>query len=193
MLNGISNFDQRQVYITDGNEVYRLKLNIANLTDGKKVAYVKRYIERADNVTAEKIKKEETAGKTRLNQPSDNSIRNPEQVVNKKFSMRDNVEETKDLIAVHNLSEEKLLKTVADRYQSKIDAINAKHDAAMQEMQDAHKAEIADLNRQWDEEAAAMEKSHKYDLEEQERLHKEHLRQVREKMNHDAEIGRAHV
>ena len=79
------------------------------------------------------------------------------------------------------------LTTVADRYQSKIDAINAKHDAAMQEMQDAHKAEIADLNRQWDEEAAAMEKSHKYDLQEQERLHKEHLRQVREEMNHDAE------
>lgn len=85
---GISNFDQRQVYITDGNEVYRLELNIANLTDGKKVAYVKRYIERADNVTAEKIKKEETAGKTRLNQPSDNSIRNPEPVVNQKNSER---------------------------------------------------------------------------------------------------------
>ena len=81
----------------------------------------------------------------------------------------------------------KKLTTVADRYQSKIDAINAKHDAAMQEMQDAHKAEIADMNRQWDEEAAAMEKSHKYDLQEQERLHKEHLRQVREEMNHDAE------
>ena len=79
------------------------------------------------------------------------------------------------------------LTTVADRYQSKIDAINAKHDAAMQEMQEAHKAEISDLNRQWDAEAAAMEKSHKYDLEEQERLHKEHLRQVREEMNHDAE------
>ena len=82
----------------------------------------------------------------------------------------------------------KKLTTVADRYQSKIDAINAKHDAAMREMQEAHKAEIADLNRQWDAEAAAMEKSHKYDLEEQERIHKEHLRQVREKMNHDAEV-----
>lgn len=43
---------------------------------------------------------------------STNSIRNPEQVVNKKFSMRDNVEKTKDLIAVHNLSEEKLLKSL---------------------------------------------------------------------------------
>lgn len=43
---------------------------------------------------------------------SANSIRNPEQVVNKKFSMRDNVEKTKDLIAVHNLSEEKLLKSL---------------------------------------------------------------------------------
>lgn len=68
---------------------YRLELNIANLTDGKKVAYVKSYIEKADNVTAEKIKKEETAGKTRLNQPSDNSIRNPEPVVNQKNSDRD--------------------------------------------------------------------------------------------------------
>lgn len=81
----------------------------------------------------------------------------------------------------------KKLTTVSDRYQSKIDAINAKHDAAMLEMQEAHKAEIADLNRQWDEEASAMEKSHKYDLEEQERIHKEHLRQVREKMNKEAE------
>ena len=54
----------------------------------------------------------------------------------------------------------KKLTTVADRYQSKIDAINEKHDAAMREMQEAHKAEIADLNRQWDAEAAAMKKSH---------------------------------
>lgn len=52
------------------------------------------------------------------------------------------------------------LTTVTDRYQSKIDAINAKHDAAMREMQEAHKAEVADLKRQWDAEAAAMEKSH---------------------------------
>lgn len=86
---GISDFDQRQVFITDGNEVYRLELNIANLTDGKKVAYVKRYVEKADNETAQKIKKAETAGKTRLNQPSDTSIRNTEQVVKRILSDRD--------------------------------------------------------------------------------------------------------
>ena len=70
------------MFITDGNEVYRLELNIANLTDGKKVVYVKRYIEKADYETTQKIKKVETAGKTRLNQPSGTSIRNPEPVVN---------------------------------------------------------------------------------------------------------------
>ena len=86
---GISDFDQRQVFITDGNEVYRLELNIANLTDGKKVVYVKRYIEKADYETAQKVKKAETAGKTRLNQPSGTSIRNPEQVVKKKLQMSD--------------------------------------------------------------------------------------------------------
>ena len=39
--------------------------------------------------TAQKIKKAETAGKPRLNQPSDTSIRNPEPVVNIKLSARD--------------------------------------------------------------------------------------------------------
>ena len=62
--------------------MYSLELNIANLTDGKKVVYVKRYIEKADYETAQKIKKAETAGKTRLNQPSGTRIRNPEPVVN---------------------------------------------------------------------------------------------------------------
>lgn len=109
---GISDFDQRQVFITDGNEVYRLELNIANLTDGKKVAYVKRYIEKADYETAQRIKKAETAGKTRLNQPSGTSIRNPEPVVNKKFTLSDRVEQTKNLVAVHNLTEDKMLSTL---------------------------------------------------------------------------------
>ena len=69
--------------------MYRLELNIANLTDGKKVVYVKRYIEKAEYETAQKVKKAETAGKTRLNQPSGTSIRNPEQVVKKKIQMSD--------------------------------------------------------------------------------------------------------
>ena len=78
----VQDFDQRQVFITDGNEVYRLELNIANLTDGKKVAYVKRFIERASAEISEKIKKAETARKHRLNQPSGISIRNGEPIVN---------------------------------------------------------------------------------------------------------------
>ena len=51
--------------------------------------YVKRNIEKADYETAQKIKKAETAGKTRLNQPSGTNIRNPEPDVNKKLSGRD--------------------------------------------------------------------------------------------------------
>ena len=86
---GVDSFDQRQVYVTDGNDVYRLELNVANLSGGQKVAYVKRIIEKAGAEVSEKIKKAETAGKTRLNQPSGTSIRNPEQVVKKKLQMGD--------------------------------------------------------------------------------------------------------
>ena len=75
---GIKDFDQREVYITDGNEVYRLELCIANLTDGTKIAYVKRYLDIADQSVATKIKKAETAGQTRLNQPSDKTVSQPE-------------------------------------------------------------------------------------------------------------------
>lgn len=71
---GITDFDTRSVYITDGNNSYRVELNIANLTDGTKIAYVKRYIENASQEINEKIKKAETAGQTRLNQPSNSSI-----------------------------------------------------------------------------------------------------------------------
>lgn len=109
---GVDSFDKRQVYITDGNDVYRLELNIANLSGGQKVAYVKRFIEIAGAEVSEKIKKAETARKHRLNQPSGTSIRNPEPVVNKKFTLSDRVEQTKNLVAVHNLTEDKLLSTL---------------------------------------------------------------------------------
>jgi len=65
------------VYLTDDSNVCRLALCIANLTDGIKIAYVKRYIEKARQEIAEKIKKAETAGQTRLNQPSDKNIPQP--------------------------------------------------------------------------------------------------------------------
>ena len=49
---------------------------------GQKVAYVKRFIEKASAEVSEK-KKAETAGKTRLNQPSGTSVCNSEPNVNK--------------------------------------------------------------------------------------------------------------
>lgn len=81
---GIVDFDQREVYIFDCIDAYRLELCIANLTDGTKIAYVKRYIEKASQLVEKEIKKAETAGQTRLNQPSDFSIRNPDEIVNHK-------------------------------------------------------------------------------------------------------------
>ena len=80
----VDDFDQRDVYVTDENEVFRLELNIANLTDGTKVGYVKRFIERAPAEISEKIRKANEAGKTRKHQPSDTSIRNDKPIVNPK-------------------------------------------------------------------------------------------------------------
>lgn len=106
---GIKDFDQREVYLVDNSDAYRLELCIANLTDGTKIAYVKRYIEKASQEIAEEIKKAETAEQIRLNQPSDvgssaetdnlhttDSIRNPDEKVNGKFSLS----ETKDTAPV---------------------------------------------------------------------------------------------
>lgn len=97
---GIKDFDQREVYIADESDAYRLELCIANLTDGSKIAYVKRYIERASQEIAEKIKKAETAEQIRLNQPlggedvetidttsTDNSIAPLSENVNTQFSL----------------------------------------------------------------------------------------------------------
>lgn len=67
---GIVDFDTRSVVAYDGNEAFRIELNIANLTDGSKIAYVKRYVEKADTETLEKIKRAETGWKTPLNQLS---------------------------------------------------------------------------------------------------------------------------
>ena len=43
---------------------------------------------------------------------NNNSMQEDENNTQKKFSLRENVEETKDLVAVHNLSAEKLLKSL---------------------------------------------------------------------------------
>lgn len=67
---GIVDFDLREVYIADDSNAYRLELYVANLINGNKVAYVKRYVERASQEIAEKIKKAEMVRQTHLNQPS---------------------------------------------------------------------------------------------------------------------------
>lgn len=84
---GIVDFDQRAVYLADDSDAYRLELCIANLTDGTKIAYVKRYIEKASEEIAQKIKKAETAGQTRLKRPSENTISQDGE--NVKYSLSD--------------------------------------------------------------------------------------------------------
>ena len=82
---GIVDFDQRYVYLYDGVSAYKLDFWVANLTDGKKIAYVKKYIEKAEPNVESKIKKAETAGKHRLDRPSGISIRKEIENVNKKI------------------------------------------------------------------------------------------------------------
>jgi len=61
---GVTDFDKRNVYVYDGNKAYDLKLSIANLTDGSKVAYAKSFIKEADAKITAEIKKAETAWKS---------------------------------------------------------------------------------------------------------------------------------
>ncbi len=67
---GVIDFDKREVYVTDENAAYKLTLAIANLTDGKKIAYAKSFIENAPDEIVAEIKKAETVRKSRLNQLS---------------------------------------------------------------------------------------------------------------------------
>ena len=53
--NGIVSFDTREVLMADDTNAYRLELSIANLDDGRKVAYAKKWLE-VDNKLLKKIK-----------------------------------------------------------------------------------------------------------------------------------------
>ncbi len=86
---GVVDFDKRKVYVTDENVVYSLTLAIANLTDGKKVAYAKSFIENAPNEISEKIKKAEAVRKSRLNQLSNPIILNSDKNVKENISDKD--------------------------------------------------------------------------------------------------------
>lgn len=93
-----------------GVHAYDVTLVIRNASDGRKYLYDVQNIKN-DAVTAdtlyfksmratEKIAQQERIASEQSIAPSDGSV---------KFSLRENVEQTKDLVAVHNLTEEKLL------------------------------------------------------------------------------------
>lgn len=83
--NKIESFDKRTVLIADDNCAYKLNLSIANLTDGRKVAYAKSGLF-AKKAIWEKIKKETVTSKehkSRDLQPSNENISQSETDVNR--------------------------------------------------------------------------------------------------------------
>lgn len=112
---GIVSFDTRTVKFYDGDRAYDVEIDIAKLQNGKKIGYAKKYIGYDAELT-KKIQEAEAMGeKSQLNQQpvSNNSISQNGGNVNRKFSVSKVVEETKDLIAVHNLNSDKLMKSIA--------------------------------------------------------------------------------
>lgn len=75
--NNITRFDTREIRFVDDLGAYRLELTVAELSNGKKVAYAKRYVE-SDNELKEKIKAT-TTGPSRQKPPSNNSISRSEE------------------------------------------------------------------------------------------------------------------
>lgn len=98
-----------------GANIYRAELLIRNASDGKKYLYdivsIKKNTANSDWLT----QRVTSAARKPAGQKGDVSTNNVAQDtdnVNEKFSLRDTVEETKDLVAVHNLSEEQLIKSL---------------------------------------------------------------------------------
>lgn len=136
---GITSFDTRVVKFYDGTNAYEIKFSIATLKTGEKVAYAKKFFGYDDDLT-KKIQASEARSKSPLNrkpvesiisQKNNNAIQNNGNMPTNlrmtssednntdiesdneiRFSLADTVEETKDLIAVHNLRGTELLKTL---------------------------------------------------------------------------------
>ena len=166
---GVVDFDLRDVYLDDGNVIYRLEMNIANLTDGSKVAYVKRYIEHALPDITEKIRMAETAGQSPLNRPSNEtskkdvsigSISNPVEKINpfgEKNSRRGRSNRTILSEALETVASEQdrtqikqylSLMYQTDRLQGKVDELNAKRKELDRS---TDKAEYDRINKRLDE------------------------------------------
>ena len=109
---GIVDFDTRTVSFYDGNRAYKIELSIARLQSGEKVAYAKKYFE-YDSALTKKIQTEEAMSKKSQSNPQsvfDNSIAENSEDGKKQFSLSAPVEETKNLMAIHNLHGNELLK-----------------------------------------------------------------------------------
>ena len=97
----------KKAYVQDkSGNIYETILNIAKAQDGRSILYALSNTKKID--AGEVPSTREAGGARAYRQSSTNSITNPEGNVKTKFSVDTNVEETKDLIAVHNLSEDEL-------------------------------------------------------------------------------------
>lgn len=112
---GIKDFDTRTVKFYDGTRAYDIEFSIATLQDGRKIGYAKKYFGYDAELTKKIQEAEAMGGNSQLNQQpvSNNSISQDDENVNREFSVSKVVEETKDLIAVHNLNADKLMKSLA--------------------------------------------------------------------------------
>lgn len=94
---------------------YDAEILIRNASDGKKYLYdivnIKENTAKALDLKEKEARKGSQTAATRSSVSND-SIRNSAQDVKQKFSMREPVEYTKDLVALHNLTEEKLAKSL---------------------------------------------------------------------------------
>lgn len=85
--NDIISFDTREARIYDGNQAYKLTLSIAELSNGEKVGYAKKFL-RPDNQLTQEIKKEVSTSSTSKNgrssrmTTSNNSITSQNEDVN---------------------------------------------------------------------------------------------------------------
>lgn len=112
---GITNFDTRTVKFYDGEKAYDIEFSIAKLQNGKKVAYAKKFF----GYDAELTKKIKTAESRSSQSPfnqrsfSEDIVPQNSNDVKTNFSLSKSVEETKNLVAVHNMRVSELEKSLA--------------------------------------------------------------------------------
>ena len=121
---GITAFDTRTVKFYDGSKAYNIAFSIAVLENGEKVAYAKKFFGYDADLTKKIQAAEARSEKSPLNQqPVSNEkvTQDGENVKRdyflsdndgKQFSLSEPVEQKKDLVALHNLTADKLAKSL---------------------------------------------------------------------------------